>query len=123
LAHFESHPSTGRPSLQTNHPRNRSKHLFNPTNKPIKQPPKHHHQQPDNPIKSNNQQPLSPPPQNKHYTNTKQEVYQDLTDFEEALLENPLSMFIKYTFLYLLAGKLDGRCVTLCFVLVGGIVV
>lgn len=41
-----------------------------------------------------------------------QEIYQNLTDFEEALLENPLSMFIKYTFLYLVAGKLDGRCVT-----------
>ena len=40
-----------------------------------------------------------------------QEIYQNLTDFEEALLENPLSMFIKYTFLYLVAGKLDGRCV------------
>jgi hypothetical protein len=25
------------------------------------------------------------------------------------LLENPLSLFIKYTFLYLFAGKLDGR--------------
>lgn len=35
-------------------------------------------------------------------------VYDDLTDFEEALLENPLSMFVKYTLLYLLAGKMDG---------------
>ncbi|TFJ86925.1 hypothetical protein NSK_002013 [Nannochloropsis salina CCMP1776] len=32
----------------------------------------------------------------------------DLTPFEQALLENPLSLFIKYTFLYLFAGKLDG---------------
>ncbi len=40
-------------------------------------------------------------------------VYDDLTDFEEALLENPLSMFVKYTLLYLLAGKMDGRCVAL----------
>jgi len=33
---------------------------------------------------------------------------QDLTAFEQALLENPLSLFVKYTFLYLFAGKMDG---------------
>nr|AQX92138.1 Om [Nannochloropsis oceanica] len=36
------------------------------------------------------------------------EVFEDLTPFEQALLENPLSLFIKYTFLYLFAGKMDG---------------
>lgn len=37
-----------------------------------------------------------------------QDVYEDLNAFEQALLECPLSMFIKYTFLYLIAGKRDG---------------
>ena len=36
------------------------------------------------------------------------DVYEDLTAFEQALLENPCSLLIKYTFLYLFAGKMDG---------------
>lgn len=36
------------------------------------------------------------------------ELYDDLNSFEEALLQNPLTLFIKYSLLYLFMGKRDG---------------
>jgi hypothetical protein len=38
----------------------------------------------------------------------RQELFGELNAFEEALVECPLTMFVKFTFIYLLAGKRDG---------------
>ena len=35
-------------------------------------------------------------------------MHEELNKFEQALLECPLTMFVKFTFFYLLAGKRDG---------------